>query len=59
MIISVYVWFVNTCKKRPPPSIKYFMERGESKTNYSYPPQNILEGNGVVFETFTINNLQL
>ena len=34
------------------------MERGGSKTNYSYPP-NILQGNGVVFETFTINNLQL
>ena len=32
------------------------MERGQK---YSYPPQNILEGNGVVFENFTINNLQL
>ena len=28
---------------------------GGVKTNYSYPP-NILEGNGVVFENFTINN---
>ena len=27
------------------------------KTNYSYhPPPNILEGNGVVFENFTINH---
>ena len=26
------------------------MERGGIKKNYSYPPQNILEGNGVVFE---------
>ena len=34
------------------------MEREGSK-KYSYPPQNILEGNGVVFENFTINNLHL
>ena len=25
--------------------------------NYSYPPKNFLEGNGVVFEKFTFNNL--
>ena len=31
------------------------MERGGSK-NYSYPPQNILEGNGVLFKNFTVNN---
>ena len=31
--------------------------RGGQKTKYSYPPQNIPEGNGVVFENFTINNL--
>ena len=31
------------------------MGGGVVKTNYSYPP-NILEGNGVVFENFTINN---
>ena len=31
------------------------------KKNYStpFPPQNILEGNGVVFGNFTFNNLQL
>ena len=30
---------------------------GVVKANYSYhPPQNILEGNGVVFENFTINH---
>ena len=34
------------------------MERGGVKKYYSYPP-NILEGNGVVFETIIINNLQL
>ena len=34
------------------------MERGGIKKKF-IPPQNILEGNGVVFETFTINNLQL
>ena len=33
------------------------MERG-GQQHYLYPP-NILEGNGVVFENFTINNLQL
>ena len=27
------------------------MERGGIKKNYSYPPQNICEGNRVVFET--------
>ena len=32
---------------------------GEVKKNYSYPPPNILEGNGVVFGNFTFNNLQL
>ena len=59
MIISVYVWFVNTCKKKNP-SIKNFMERGGGQKQIIHtPPQNILEGNGVVFETFTINNLQL
>ena len=30
---------------------------GGVKKNYSYPPPNILEGNGVVFGNFTINNL--
>ena len=35
------------------------MERGGIKKKLFIPPQNILEGNGVVFETFTINNLQL
>ena len=34
------------------------MERGGIKKKL-FIPQNILEGNGVVFETFTINNLQL
>ena len=31
---------------------------GVVKTNYSYhtPPPNILEGNGEVFENFTIND---
>ena len=35
------------------------MERGGQKQIIHTPPQNILEGNGVVFEIFTINNLQL
>ena len=35
------------------------MEREGSQKKYSYPPQQILEGNGVVFENFTINNLHL
>ena len=35
------------------------MERGGIKKKLFIPPQNILEGNVVVFETFTINNLQL
>ena len=41
----------NTCKnKRPPPIIKRFCEkRGDQKIIHT--PQNILEGNGVVFET--------
>ena len=40
----------NTCKnKRPPPIIKRFCEkRGGQKIIHT--PQNILEGNGVVFE---------
>ena len=39
--------------------MKNFMEMGGGlvKTNYSYhPPPNILIGNGVVFENFTINH---
>ena len=38
--------------------MKNFMEiGGVVKKIYSYPsPQNILEGNGVVFENFTINH---
>ena len=35
------------------------MERGGGQKILFIPPPNILEGNGVVFETFTINNLQL
>ena len=35
------------------------MERGGSKKLFIHSPENILEGNGVVFETFTLNNLQL
>ena len=58
MIISVYVWFVNTCKKKDPPSNKKFQgKRGSQKQIIHTPPQNILEGNGVVFKNFTINNL--
>ena len=34
------------------------MERGGSKKIF-IPPQQILEGNGAVFENFTINNLHL
>ena len=34
------------------------MERGELKKNIHTPP-DILKGNGVVFENFTTNNLQL
>ena len=34
------------------------MEMGGIKKNYLYPP-NILEGNGVVFGNFTLNNLRL
>ena len=56
MIIGVYVWFVNTCKKKTPPQ-KISWKEGGSKTNYSYPLPNILKGNGVVFKNFTINNL--
>ena len=37
--------------------MKNFMEIGGMvKKIYSYPPKNILEGNGVVFENFTINH---
>ena len=32
---------------------------GGQKELFIPPSQNILEGNGVVFETFTIKNLQL
>ena len=34
------------------------MERGGQKKIHT-PPQNILEGNGVVFKNFTINYLRL
>ena len=34
------------------------MKRGGSKKKFILP-QNILEGNGVVFKNLTINNLQL
>ena len=35
------------------------MERGWVKKIFIPPPKNILEGNGVVFENFIVNNLQL
>ena len=46
---TFYVWFINTCLKKKPPSHdeKFHGNRGWSK---------ILEGNGVVFENFTINH---
>ena len=34
-------------------------KEGGQKIIHTPPPKIILEGNGVVFETFTINNLQL
>ena len=34
------------------------MQRGVKKIIHT-PSQTVLEGNGAVFETFTINNLQL
>ena len=44
-------------KKKPPPhDEKFHGNRGVVKKIYSYPPQNIFEGNGVVFENFTINH---
>ena len=33
------------------------MGRGGSKNIHTPLPPNILEGNGVVFENFTVNNL--
>ena len=33
------------------------MEIVGDQKNIQTPPQNILEGNGVVFKNFTINNL--
>ena len=54
----LFVWFINTCKKKDPPIIKIFHgKRGGQKNIYT--PQQILELNGVVFENFTINNLHL
>ena len=35
------------------------MERGGQKNIHTPHPQNILEGIGVVFENFTVNNLCL
>ena len=35
------------------------MERGGSKKSIHTPHPNILEGNGEVFQNFTVNNLQL
>ena len=35
------------------------MEIGRGKKELFIPPPNILEGNGVVFENFTFNNLHL
>ena len=46
-------------KKKIPPSLKNFMEIVGVKKIIHTPCKNMLEGNGVVFENFTINNLQL
>ena len=44
-------------KKSPHPMMKNFMEIGRwSKRFVHTSPPNILEGNGVVFENFTINH---
>ena len=57
---AFYVSLINTCKKNtPPPIIKNFMEIGVDQKELFIPPQNILEGNGVVFGNFTFNNLCL
>ena len=51
-----YVWFINTCKKKksPHPMMKNFMEMGGGGQKHLFIPlpQNILEGNGVVFENY-------
>ena len=36
--------------------MKIFMEIGWWSKKFIQPPTNILEGNGVVFENFTINH---
>ena len=53
-----YVWFINTHKKKKTlPSLKNFMEKEGVNKIIHTPSPNILQGNGVVFEIFTINNL--
>ena len=46
-----------TLVKKKPLSIKNFTEGGVKEIIHT--PPNILEGSRVVFETFTVNNLQL